>query len=240
MTGTACSSSGLRFAKFLQSVPHANPKWSEPTKVTKVLKSGEHLQRRWASPASALAAQAAAGCSLCSPVCWSWHQRDLLQRWHWSWVCPRLSADWSRAHPTCPVDYRCCESLSVQKHNSVTKDKGTKDWHKKKSMQSDFTTKGYIARALHCFLSITVDPQVRSYLKIQLCVMPSTEAKWFLSVSLDSITTGLPFRCDQQEAEAASRFQTHTGNSKRSSGRWRLRFDFSRTQDFYLQGAHHS
>lgn len=116
----------------------------------------------------------------------------------------------------------------------------------KKSMQSDFTTKGYITRALHCFLSITVDPQVRSYLKIQSCVMPSTEAKWFLSVSLDSITTELPFRCDQQEAEAASRFQTHTGNSKRSSGRWSgftvlcLGFDFSRTQDFYLQGAHHS
>lgn len=77
-------------------------------------------------------------------------------------------------------------------------------------MQSDFTTKGYMTQALHCFLSITVDPQVRSYLKIQSCVMPSTEAKWFLSVSLDSITTRLPFRCDQQEAEAASRFQTHT------------------------------
>lgn len=73
-------------------------------------------------------------------------------------------------------------------------------------MQSNFTTKGNITRAFHWFISITVDHQVRPYLKIQSCVTPSTEAKCFLSISSDSITTELPFRCDQQEAEAASRF----------------------------------
>lgn len=73
-------------------------------------------------------------------------------------------------------------------------------------MQSDFTTKSYITWTFHCFLSETVEPQVRLYLKIQPLITQSTEAKCFLSISLDSITTELPFSYDQQEAEVASRF----------------------------------
>lgn len=69
-------------------------------------------------------------------------------------------------------------------------------------MQSDFRTKGYLTQAFYWLISRTIDSQVTLYLNTH------TMAKSFLSISCDSITTELPF-CRQQEAEAASRFQTH-------------------------------